>query len=942
MGKRSIMTAKPWTAVLVLLLLLGLAVPAAAGDVIYEESMSEPVGRGVTYRQTWRFTRDGWLRVHVLEVDLSDPEVTLDLLYNDEGVAVPRPLTEMAAKRGVVAAINGDFFYRQGSYYAPVGPMVQEGRLVTSPGADGSMGVFALNSAGRIEFGPWRGEGYVYHPGGESFRLAGVNKPGTDYAWPILYTADWGKTSPATPSGVVTLLGMDARVVRVSETGEQEIPEGGFALVAGGAAADYFRTLRPGDVIEVSYTTVPNWQNYLTAMGGGGILLKDGRIVTDGHQVEGRHPRSAVGVSADGKTLYLVAVDGRQDESRGMEQVELARLLLELGAANAINLDGGGSTTLVARPLGLSRLAVRNKLSGTSQRPVLNGLGIRTAQTQGPAAGLVLSVPGKNVLLNGTRSLDLRAYDAAYNPVPLPAGEPVWEVVPGDLGRVEAGRFVPRRSGSGQVRVRLGELEAAVDVRVIGPAVELAVSPERINLEPGSRQAFTVVGTDARGYRALVEAEDMSWEVKGEIGSLQRGILTAAGSGGSGAVLVYLDGIGAGAQVTVGRKELLLDQLVSPAGVDFLSWPQWVGGGIGFAAAPQPLPAREGPVLALHYDFTPLEPATRAAYVVLDEAGKELPPEAQAVGLWVYGDGSGHWLRGLVEDAQGQQFPMDFARQVDWVGWRYVRANLSTDGARPLTLKRVYLAEPDASSGGKGTIYLANLTAELPLAWPTDLVPEAVKREDPAQLAAGKQLPAGTRLLVVGNIAAEVDKEALAAALTAEKEGQGAAFVLTTGALAPAEAGSLPVLTGSHLPTALQGKGFSALHLRATQGGLRETDFNQWHYLKGELARVPAASPLLVLLDRAPFKGDVPGAGFNNSAEAALLRRYLTAFHEETGGEVWALCGGTPAGTKGWNRLEEGVRYLGLPTVTSAESFDYLLVTLGPEGPVYSWHQAGK
>ena len=46
MGKRSIMTAKPWTAVLVLLLLLGLAVPAAAGDVIYEESMSEPVGRG--------------------------------------------------------------------------------------------------------------------------------------------------------------------------------------------------------------------------------------------------------------------------------------------------------------------------------------------------------------------------------------------------------------------------------------------------------------------------------------------------------------------------------------------------------------------------------------------------------------------------------------------------------------------------------------------------------------------------------------------------------------------------------------------------------------------------------------------------------------------------------------------------------------------------------
>ena len=80
---------------------------------------------------------------------------------------------------------------------------------------------------------------------------------------------------------------------------------------------------------------------------------------------------------------------------------------------------------------------------------------------------------------------------------------------------------------------------------------------------------------------------------------------------------------------------------------------------------------------------------------------------------------------------------------------------------------------------------------------------------------------------MVGNIAAEVDKEALAAALTAEKEGQGAAFVLTTGALAPAEAGSLPVLTGSHLPTALRGKDFPPC--TSATGGLRETDFNQWH-----------------------------------------------------------------------------------------------------------------
>ncbi|NLP17764.1 MAG: phosphodiester glycosidase family protein, partial [Firmicutes bacterium] len=797
---------------------------------------------------------------------------------------------------------------------------------------------------GRIELGAWHGEGYVQVPGREPLPLAGVNKPGTDYAWPILYTPDWGSTSPATPPGVVTLIGVGSRVVRVSEEGEQPIPAGeGFALVAGNAAAEYFRGLGPTDSIECNYTTSPKESNYKVALGGGAILLREGKIVSGGHDVPGRHPRSAAGVSADGKTLYLVAVDGRQDESRGLTQEELARVLLNLGAAEAINFDGGGSTTLISRPLGFEQPVVKNVPSGGSQRNIANGLGLFTIRGAGPAAGLILSTADGNVILNGSRRLTLRAYDDAYNPVALPPGEPNYEVIPRDLGQVVQGIFQPRRTGKGQIKVRLGSLEAECDIRVIGPAIQLSIAPDKINVEPGSQGTFTLTAVDAWGYQAVVEPGDPAYEIRGEIGTLAEGIFTAARQPGSGALVANLDGIQAGALITVGREVSSLERFASPTDVSFLSWPQGLPGGISFQKPPKPLPDKEeNAVLALNYDFTPREGATRAAYVVLGEEGLPLESGAQSLGLWVYGDGSGHWLRGRIEDAEGQLTPLDFARRLDWEGWRYVRAPLPSTAPGPLTLRRIYLTEPDTARGEKGVIYLADLQKERSLSWATGLLPQVEDRKEPPQALRGEKAPPGTKLLLVGNISTNVDGEALGKALIAKKKALGAAHILTTDPLPREDGTALPVLPAGALPTSFRGEGFNSIYLEAGLGGLRETNFQQWPFLEQELTRMPANFPLFIFCNRPPYKGEVPGLGFNNRAEAALLRQYLREHQENSGQEVWALCGGTPAGGDPWWRLEEGVLYLGLPPVTSAGDFDYLLVTLGPAGPVYSWQRVGE
>jgi hypothetical protein len=119
------------------------------------------------------------------------------------------------------------------------------------------------------------------------------------------------------------------------------------------------------------------------AVSGSAIVLQAGQVVAR-PGATARHPRSAVGVSADGHSLLLVAVDGRQEHSRGVTLEELGRLLQSLGAHDALNLDGGGSTAFVVKDPGTGVFAIANQPSDSSismpnvriERPVADVIGI--------------------------------------------------------------------------------------------------------------------------------------------------------------------------------------------------------------------------------------------------------------------------------------------------------------------------------------------------------------------------------------------------------------------------------------------------------------------------------------------------------------------------------------------------------------------------------------
>ena len=113
-------------------------------------------------------------------------------------------------------------------------------------------------------------------------------------------------------------------------------------------------------------------------VGGSQIIVRNGKpVLYTSRFATARHPRTAVGLDTTGTQLTLLVVDGRQPRlSIGMTLAELSEELIRLGCASAINLDGGGSTTLVYRDPATKHLEVLNSPSDTKERAVAEVLGV--------------------------------------------------------------------------------------------------------------------------------------------------------------------------------------------------------------------------------------------------------------------------------------------------------------------------------------------------------------------------------------------------------------------------------------------------------------------------------------------------------------------------------------------------------------------------------------
>ncbi|HHY14754.1 MAG TPA: phosphodiester glycosidase family protein [Firmicutes bacterium] len=326
------------------------------------------VARGIVYGHQRRADSFGPNVVNYLKVNLKGGNEVKPVLAQNR-ILGSENVSALAKRFGAVAAINGAFFDGNGR---PVGIVVLDGQIISEPFA--ARTALGLGPQGPLmERVDWCGE-VLSGAGVPLAALSGVNRPRLADEL-IVYTPYYGNRTATNAYGFEATIVNG--VVTALQTGNSEIPKDGLVVSGHGIKRDLLSSWRVGDEITIDFRLNPPWleQGIDQIIGGGPRLVRDGAPVNSGEEelfrtdvLQGRAPRTAIGITADGE-LLLVTVNGRQPNiSVGMSLAELGRLLMELGAVQGMNLDGGGSTTMVIHDL------VLNLPSNGKERPVSNAI----------------------------------------------------------------------------------------------------------------------------------------------------------------------------------------------------------------------------------------------------------------------------------------------------------------------------------------------------------------------------------------------------------------------------------------------------------------------------------------------------------------------------------------------------------------------------------------
>ncbi len=711
--------------------LLLLAVTASAKPLYRYENVTE-LSNSVTLSSVREFYEDYNLSYSYIKVDLTDDNTRLDLLKSPEGADVLSTVKNLAEQNDdVITAINGDFFSNEGAGLGfSLGIEVRDGNLLQSPIYPDTMATVGIYGdeiiMSYMEFSITA----VFEDETE-VKIRHLNKHTSYYGDVLMYTSDWnGGISKAVGGNVTEYVFEDNVLAEIRRNAEPiAIPENGFILVVDEGMNGSLFPLKVGDSVDIKIECSLDAEKFETAFGSGSMLVFEGKDVGKigdyAHTVAGFHPRSAVGVTQDKKTFFLVAVDGRQTGSRGMRMSHLAELLIELGCYYGVNLDGGGSTSLVAKDMwGDTYSEVNNP---TETRKVINAVGVvhDSDEESGVPVGIAIKSDSTNVFIDDSISVEAVLFDKYKRKAEYDDSKIEWQA---ESGTVENGVFYPEKPGFVVIGAVYDELYSDIVVNVI-KNISGINSQKKKYMNVGDTEKIELRVFDEMGNSAIVKnVSNFVFTSSDEsVVVVKDGKIIAKGNGNA-IINVSYCAVETNISLSVGSVKSKFYDSFENVDRAFVLFPDDTKGDFSLSDDIALSGLLSG---KFTYDFTfdhadiddtylqeeiisldetETEDVLRAVYYVLD-GDVPIERDCDEISVYVYAqDSFGHILRAELCDEDGNVRNVDFEGELTANEWSLFTAKIPSRQKSELSLSRIYVQYLPGEERNSGEIYIDDLS----------------------------------------------------------------------------------------------------------------------------------------------------------------------------------------------------------------------------------------
>ncbi len=896
-------------------------------DNLYSEKTEEIVTKGVTYGYEHRLATDGWQNIHTLTIDLTSDNVKIAPVESSTEYGLKETALKLLNDSGAVAGVNADFFGLTGAYSASFGPVISDGELI-SVGTDKNLNskeyaAYFMTDTGNSFIDYLRFTADFVNDAGARLELASINKI-TELVYPMYFnssaapnTADIDKRI----DGLVKIVVENDTITYISQPGETvTCPDGnGYVIIVKGTYTDYAnQNFHVGDHVSTRIESSIDLNSIQTAVGGAGRILVNGEKANDGTIITGRQPRTALGISQDGNKLILMVVDGR-GTSIGATHDEMVALMKEYGAYNAMHLDGGGSSTMVAETADEDELSVKNTVSEGTPRKIMTALGVFNTSQTGSLSQLKLEADTERAFVGESVKTKLIGYDSYYNKVDIPAEQVTYSVTGGN-GNAANGILTAYEPGIYTVTAEYGGFTASANV-TYSYAAAMTPSVSSISLDKGQSITLSFNGVDLEGYSAPL-TNGISYVLSNEdLGMISPNGTFTAVNNGTGYITCISGTAVCHIPVSVGGTLKTVESFENSPTVTFSSYPSNVMGSASVTSS-----ASDGSKgLQLNYKLEKSDD-TQAAYAKFNSP-IVLNGTPKTITMSVKGNGTNHWVRGKIIDASGNSYTIDFSKGVNWSGWNEVTANVPAEVTYPIKLETLYVAALTSDSSSEYSIAFDNIKAVVSDGVAD--VPSNPSFNDVQNVAIDNKEAGSFYITLAGNVVYSGQNK---------PSNYTDARVSVNNALQQNSdlmiyAGGCDITSGSSVETIKYGSTYafhnynaadlSIIELTAKNGGLRNTQASQWQRFSNDIAAAGNKNVIFIM--------DVTPSNFRDKLEGDLFKSALNTI-KNSGKNVYVV---SASGNSSWNTVRDGIRYINLPGLwTSSGNLnkDFKTLTIKADG----------